>query len=779
MLLLITSTDGTVGLLSCGPEGESQQVVGIPLAQAGKSDEYFRPAGCYAVLRSIAEPTGTPRLIHIRNDSRPDEAVEEKELYWFYDEDAFAEVGLDLIDVNPVSCWEQEQAMLVSTFTPSDDDTHRILARFRSNEEECSDFVVLLEFSQQSTSAKPGCHAMVCGRGTSLNDLALKVQYVAQKARGKRSASNGLVNLGIGLEPDQQQLVVTITPEVLLGPPDVTIDITAELQKANLRPQLLEIWKAKKENEENSHILEMKIKDMGNWLEQAKREREMVEDELRKLEDRKRRLVEKESGAAKQLRLMSERQAVMGKEQEKLSKIWLNTRRRWDKLCRVDCGEDSSGEDGTDDSALIRWAVRNNDIDMIQLLSDKVAGLVVEDMVGGACLYWAAENGCADMIRLLLNNGADKEFVNSNGQTPLIAASSKGHLDVVQLLVDTGVDVNTTDENGHTALWYASEAGRETIVQVLRKCAPPIMSELEQTLEDSFNFSGGQVAFSTDLLAVALASEGGADIRDRKTWQPRKIGVNRGEFLSIAISSDSRWLAFGSMGFGIQILNAATGQLRYGMSGYFSSRIIIAFSPDSTILASTTDNGSIALWDLVRGEQKGYFMNPLGTLVSSVAFSPGSTLLASGSADSTLRLWDMATLQQRRLIQGHGDDIVTVTFSPNSAILASGSKDKTVRLWNPLTGQLRQTLEGHSDAIRSITFSPNSEVLASGSDDKTIKLWDVATGRLLQTLQGLRNGIISASFSADSTVLASASFDNTVKLWVPGTGQYKGVPCSS
>ncbi|RYP18345.1 hypothetical protein DL767_009852 [Monosporascus sp. MG133] len=67
--------------------------------------------------------------------------------------------------------------------------------------------------------------------------------------------------------------------------------------------------------------------------------------------------------------------------------------------------------------------------------------------------------------------------------------------------------------------------------------------------------------------------------------------------------------------------------------------------------------------------------------VGPVAFSHNSKLLASGSNDSTVRLWNPATGQLRRTLEGHIHYVRSVAFSYDSKLLASGSDDSTVRLW--------------------------------------------------------------------------------------------------
>jgi len=240
--LLTTSSGSLIGLLNCGPRHDPQRRVGIPLTQTA-SNEYIRLEGYHASLQPIPTSSTSPSLIHIRNGNPSKKSADARQLqYRLYDDDVFAEINLDLVDVSPLPCWDQGQGMIVSTLVPSGTATHQILARFRHNDEESPDFVILLEVNQQGASAEPKCHVMTCSRNTSFQELADRQQYAPKRSSGRDSASNGLVHLRIVLKPDTQQLVF-VTPEVLSHPPDITINIATELQKSDLMLQFTEIWK--------------------------------------------------------------------------------------------------------------------------------------------------------------------------------------------------------------------------------------------------------------------------------------------------------------------------------------------------------------------------------------------------------------------------------------------------------------------------------------------------------------------------------------------------------
>ena len=195
----------------------------------------------------------------------------------------------------------------------------------------------------------------------------------------------------------------------------------------------------------------------------------------------------------------------------------------------------------------------------------------------------------------------------------------------------------------------------------------------------------------------------------------------------------------------------------------------IAFSPDGLLLASTSEDSTVQLWNPETFEHLATFGGHTD-IIQNVDFSPNGWLLASASADNTVRLWNLETRTSQATLQGHTDNVLSVDFSPNGWFLASTGADGTVRLWDPDTNTLQATLMGHADSVLDAAFSPNGLLLASASADGTVRLWNLNTNTLQATLDH-KSPVLSIAFSPHGDILASGSTDGTARFWDPNTGK--------
>ncbi|KAI1676385.1 WD40 repeat [Pyrenophora tritici-repentis] len=237
----------------------------------------------------------------------------------------------------------------------------------------------------------------------------------------------------------------------------------------------------------------------------------------------------------------------------------------------------------------------------------------------------------------------------------------------------------------------------------------------------------------------------------------------------VAFSHDSTRLASASDDRTVKIWDASSGACLQTLEGHSLGVSSVAFSHDSTRLASASWDRTVKIWDASSSACL-QTLEGHSDWVTSVAFSHDSTRLASASVDSTVKIWDASSGACLQTLEGHSSYVSSVAFSHDSTRLALASYDRTVKIWDASSGACLQMLEGHSSQVSSVAFSHDSTRLASASDDRTVKIWDASSGVCLQTLEGHSSYVSSVAFSHDSTRLASASYDRTVKIWDASSG---------
>ena len=99
--------------------------------------------------------------------------------------------------------------------------------------------------------------------------------------------------------------------------------------------------------------------------------------------------------------------------------------------------------------------------------------------------------------------------------------------------------------------------------------------------------------------------------------------------------------------------------------------------------------------------------------VYCVAFSKDGTILASSSHDKTIRLWNPADGKLLREIKGHTDIVDSIAFSPDGKLLASGSARQERAAVEPGRRQGGQEPRRPRQLGLRVAFSPDGKLLAS------------------------------------------------------------------
>lgn len=121
-----------------------------------------------------------------------------------------------------------------------------------------------------------------------------------------------------------------------------------------------------------------------------------------------------------------------------------------------------------DGTTALHWAVRQDDLDMVQQLIRAGASAKAANRYGVTPLYLASVNGSAAVIEALLKAGADANQAGSEGETALMTAARTGVVDAAKVLLARGADVNAREGwRGQTALMWAAAERHPAMMQEL------------------------------------------------------------------------------------------------------------------------------------------------------------------------------------------------------------------------------------------------------------------------------------------------------------------------
>jgi WD40 repeat protein len=108
-----------------------------------------------------------------------------------------------------------------------------------------------------------------------------------------------------------------------------------------------------------------------------------------------------------------------------------------------------------------------------------------------------------------------------------------------------------------------------------------------------------------------------------------------------------------------------------------------------------------------------------------VVFSPDERLLASTSWDGTVRLWDLSARREMATLRGHSGGVWAAAFSPDGQRLATGGAGAqvAVKLWDMATRRELLSLEGEGELFAHAAFSPDGSILMAACFSGSAHLW--------------------------------------------------------
>lgn len=114
--------------------------------------------------------------------------------------------------------------------------------------------------------------------------------------------------------------------------------------------------------------------------------------------------------------------------------------------------------------------------------------------------------------------------------------------------------------------------------------------------------------------------------------------------------------------------------------------------------------------------------------MNALSWSPQRKLIASTSVDGKVHLWNAFSGEMISIYDKHVGEVKTVAWSPSGTLIASGGVDYTIHIWQAETGQRIFVYDVHKGAVNAVVWSSDGKYLASGSNDQTLQIWDTSNG---------------------------------------------------
>ncbi len=246
------------------------------------------------------------------------------------------------------------------------------------------------------------------------------------------------------------------------------------------------------------------------------------------------------------------------------------------------------------------------------------------------------------------------------------------------------------------------------------------------------------IAFSSDgQFLVTGLKKGDITLWDMETeksvgtFSNEKLPIDRLKFSSendvlISISSDHQ----------VVLWSLTSAKKLMDIQGFYPDYVSVAFSPDSRFMATGSITGILKILDLENGASTGKWVGSESSYINALDFSPDGTILASGGLlDRQVSTWNVSDGTLLHKMFGYKNGISSLDFSPDGQLLAAASYDFSVKIWNVENGSLFRAINKYHHFAQFAQFSKDGKYLLTfggiSGFEKAVIISEVSTGNTI------------------------------------------------
>ncbi len=268
------------------------------------------------------------------------------------------------------------------------------------------------------------------------------------------------------------------------------------------------------------------------------------------------------------------------------------------------------------------------------------------------------------------------------------------------------------------------------------------------------------------MLAFDLAHDASAALRVTERMLPEEQR-HTSQVWGVAARPAGDLVAASAHDGGVKLHDATSGACVAELPTSAEPAWVVAFAADGATLAAG-DGADVVLFDVAARREIARLAGHT-ELVTGLAFRPDGRVLASTSLDRTLRLWDVERAAPLGAPRELRTELLGATFSPDGTRLAVGAGDGGVWVWP--AGALERgdapprRLDGHRGAAWGVAWTRDGALFASCDDRGAAILRDGRTLDDLVTLRGEVQRARSVAFDASGRLLAVGCYNVRSLTW--------------
>jgi len=275
----------------------------------------------------------------------------------------------------------------------------------------------------------------------------------------------------------------------------------------------------------------------------------------------------------------------------------------------------------------------------------------------------------------------------------------------------------------------------------------------------------------------------------------------------LVIAENGSYAAILTRDAAVLVWDLTTNRERAVLLGHRSPLLSAAISPDSSMIATSSVDGTIRLWD--PGLPKRIVHQEISGSIRELAAARSAPMVALGLESGGLEVIALPDLQSRWTAPAHLENVLDIVWlhddnsfisvstdgkvrewrasdgvpvaqcsleprhlsavevRADGALVACGSSDGQVTVLSRIGGVLSELdrWSAHHGWVRSLAFSPDGSVLLSTGDDGRGVLWQVSPRHELAALDGHSGIVHQGVFSPHAGEITTAGADGKLRVW--------------